>query len=234
MGLHGVAMKQAFAAAAQGHAGRRADYRKRRELERLKGILALFDHILHHRPSGEIYGKQREAQIDPDRKIAALVVQHQCFEILAHCRNGFADHAQDVRVDGVHLAVKLEAGNAVANIPKTGGPVSQDGLASAFDVAEQQHARRPLDRHIGAIRREILQAPLIDAIETAVFGGKTHQLRNGFAFRCQAFSEPLGADFVDQLERSHFPGISELHGIIDSDHRIGDFGNEICRVDKRR
>ena len=83
MGLHGVAMKQDLAAAAQRHPGRRADHRKGRIFQRPVGLLALRRRDFDLGPGGDICGEKRQTQIGADREIVALVVDDQRLEILA-------------------------------------------------------------------------------------------------------------------------------------------------------
>ena len=70
MRLHGIAMQENLAAAAERHSGRRADHREGSVFEPPEYRLALLDELFDPGPVGDIGGEQREPEIDAERKFS--------------------------------------------------------------------------------------------------------------------------------------------------------------------
>jgi hypothetical protein len=97
--LHGIAVQQDLAAAAERHAGGRADDRERRVFQRLVDLLAARDELLDLAPGGDVGGEYREPEVGADREIRALVVNHERLVFLLHERDGLAEQADDLIVE---------------------------------------------------------------------------------------------------------------------------------------
>jgi len=158
-------MQHGFAAAAERHAAGRGNDRERRVFHRLHHRLALADQVVDHRPQPDIGGEQREADIGADRKVLRLVMDDQRLHLLADVIQGLLQQPERILVECVHLAVELEAGDAVADVPQRRRGVLEDRLGRQLDVGEQQHALAALDRMIDAIGAEVVEPAAVDLVE---------------------------------------------------------------------
>ena len=96
-------MEQHLAAAAERHAGGRADHRKGRVFEREEDVLAFLHVLLEQRPHGGVGGEQGEADIGADREVVGIVADHQRPIALFVDLRGLAHHRHARRIEGVHL-----------------------------------------------------------------------------------------------------------------------------------
>ena len=220
MGLHGVAMQKDFAATAQSQAGGRADHREGGVFDRLVGVLAGRHQLFDFRPGGDIGGEQHQSEIGAGREIAAFVVDHHGLELFCHGLQAFAQQGDGVGIQRIHLAGELETGDAVADVPQGRRAVLQDRLAAAFDVGQQDNALGTSQFMVAVVGAEIVQAAVLDAVEAAV-PHLAQQRRHDDALGRQAFRQPGGAQFVDQLEGAEFPGVTKAHGLVDGGDVIG-------------
>src|SRR5262249_35576028 len=106
-----------FAAAAEGHAGRCADDRERRVLQRLEKRLAMLHEFLDPGPMRDVYGEERKPEICAERKMLSVISDDETFEALADDGNRLTDHRQRACVERVHLRMEFEAGDTVADVP---------------------------------------------------------------------------------------------------------------------
>ncbi len=232
MRLHGVAVQEDFAAAAERHAGGRTDYRERRVFQRLVDLLAAGDEFLDLAPRGDVRGEYREPQVGADREIGAFVVNHERFVFLLHERDRLAQQAHGLVIERIALAREFEAKHAVADVPDRRRGVLEHGLGDALDVLEHQHAVGARQLVIGAVGAEILPLSVGDAIKAATLGG-AEQRGNTDAVAREFFREPIGAEFIDELERAPLPVVAEAHRLVDRGYVVGGFRYERCRVRKR-
>ena len=192
MGLDGVAVQENLAPAAERHPGRRADHREGGVLEGLVRVLPLDQHVLDHRPGGEVGGEQHQPQVGAGREVAALVVDHQGLVAVGDDADGLADHRQGAQVERVHLGVELQAHHAVADVPQAGRGVPRHGLAAQFHVGQQKHAGGAPHVGVPAVERQVLGAALVGAVEGAG-AHRFQQIGHRQAVGFQLFGEPRGA-----------------------------------------
>ena len=184
-------MQQDFAATAERHAGRRADDRERRVLERLEDLLAAGDELLDLTPGCDVGGEDGEPEVGADREIPALVVDDERPVFFVDEGDGFPEKRDDLIVERVALARELEAQHAVADIPDRGRAVLQHRLRRALDVREHQHAFRPLQVVIGAVGAEVLAAAGFETVKGFSLG-REQQRRNRNAALREPVHEPIG------------------------------------------
>ena len=232
MRLDRIGIEADLAAAAERHARRRRDHRERAVLELAVDLLALGDQVLDHRPDRDVGREQREPDVGADREVAALVVDHERLEVLGDDADRLVDQVERVAVERVHLAVELEAGDAVADVPEAGGAVLRHRPAPPLDVLEQQHALGPDDVGVVAGQRQMLQATVLDPVERPV-PDFAQQRRHRQAVRLEPLGEPGRADPVEQLERAPFPVVAEPHRLIDRGDVVGDLGHQRGGVGER-
>ncbi len=229
MGLNGIAMQQHFAASAERHARGRAQHRKGRVLERLECLLSGAHRGLDIIPGGGVGGEHHQTEIRAHGEVRRLVVDHQSLERAGNNLQCLADHGHDIRIDGIHLRVKLQTCNAVAHIPEARRAVGGQRLRAELDIGQQLHPFGPYDVVIGAVGAEELAPPVGNTVK-APRADTLQQFRHRPAFVTQPRGEPVGAQAIDELEGSVAPVVTELHGLIHRDHVVCDLGHQRCRI----
>ena len=127
---------------------------------------------------------------------------------------------------GVHYA--LLTGMGIASAPVLGALSDKYGrkivlvpgmiLASIFSFA---------------IDREVLPSSFVNPIEATGLRRFVEQIRHVGAVVAQPSREDIGANAVDQLERSICPVVAELQRAIDGVDVVGDFGHQIGGIGQR-
>src|SRR3546814_10425205 len=77
-------------------------------------------HSFPTRRSSDLHvgGEQRQPDIGADRKIIGLVVDDEALHAFPDDVDRLADHGEAVGVEGVHLGMEFQAGDAVADVPQ--------------------------------------------------------------------------------------------------------------------
>ena len=114
--LRARGVQHELAAAAERHPERRGHDRLRRVLDRHARVLEAADGRVELVPLAFLRGEQHQHQIRADAEVLALVADHHRLVIARGLLDGGADHLHRVVAQRVHLAVELEAEDAVAEI----------------------------------------------------------------------------------------------------------------------
>ena len=123
MGLAASSVKADFGASAEAHPIRRDDHRTRAELDRrrhsLKGTNSEIDLV----PLALLRGEQQLHQVRADGEVRRIAGDDEAPKIAHRFAVGLerlGDQADDIVADGVFLRVKLDAGDAIADVDQRG------------------------------------------------------------------------------------------------------------------
>ena len=134
-------MERDFAAAAQRHAERRRHHRHRSVLDGHVGLLERIYRGVQLVPIAFLRGQQHQHQVGAHTEILALVGNDHRLKITRGFFDPRANQSHLIAADGVHLAVKLQAHDAVADVDERRPRIPLHHAARALDIGEHQNAR---------------------------------------------------------------------------------------------
>ena len=109
-------MHDYLGAAAQCAACWRSYYRYGAIFEHLVSLLESIDRRFQHLPFTLSRSHQYQKHISASREVGSIVVDNQPTELLLAVLNCVAQHVDDTFVDGIHLGMELNAGDAITQI----------------------------------------------------------------------------------------------------------------------
>ncbi|VTR68538.1 hypothetical protein DESC_710035 [Desulfosarcina cetonica] len=166
---------------------------------------------------------------------AGLVADYHSEAIGIHIVHGLGHEIDDFAIDGVHLGVKLQAEDIVAQIHQGRRRTGLDGFSIGLETGQGDDVGADLHRLVGTGRKVIIKGLAVFQLVEAFVAGRQHGL--DLLGNAESAGFHLGhggfhADGVPGLEGTHFEIESPAHGVVDFNNRIGDLGNAVGRVDQ--
>ncbi len=172
----------------------------------------------------------------PTQKFRTLIAHDESDKILFNFRKRILQHLKRVAADSVHLRVKLETRNTVADIDQRSTRVFLDNVFLIFDRLEDQNPWRIAERNVFA-RREIKVKLLRVLFFVEGSGANSQHLFDVRGNRHPLFFHPrhrlLDADRIPNFKRPQLPAKTPAHRAIDFDYVVRDFGNAFGCVRER-
>ncbi len=126
-------MQDHLASATKHHIERSNDNRLGRVTKTHRGVLEDARHHIEIFPVFVLGFHEHQHDVGAHTEVRSLIADHQADKILFHFADGKLQHLQRIAADCVHLRVKLEAGNSVADVHKRCAGVFLDHTLLLFD-----------------------------------------------------------------------------------------------------
>jgi len=224
-----------FAAAAEGKTRRRGDHRFGKVLHPHVRVLQSLDRRLKQIPVSLQDAQQNHEDIRPGREVRSVIPDHHSREVLLHDVARFRDHLDHAVIHGVHLRMKLQAGDAVPDVDQRRAFVLLDELVLVLQIGQQDDPgiRFQLDIPL-LLEVVVVEAVLLLVVEALapLFQHLFDLLRH---LQLQLFHHLDGladADRIPGLEGTQLVVVTPLHRIVDADDVVADLGNAVCRIDE--